>query len=233
MAEEPREQAPPGPFDPDAHSRALMLRRRCGRCAERVAASELLRAGNCPRCGGQLGWPCAADTESIIEAIDRRWRRRRWPVYIFVTVTAALTGFVPLLPTIVSVAVMIYLRLAILREPVSWFGPGRRILAKVGLKLWLVTVGCINLALISAAALVPFVNVVLSGVVSVATSALFVEVALVYLRGRLRQEAEAGPRLEAWEWGVPLALVAGMAAAAAGSALAIAGIWQWVTGLFG
>lgn len=225
------ERAEAGTFDRDAHSRALMLRRRCGHCAERVPATVLLRGQGCPHCGREVGWPAGADAESILAALDRRWRRRRWPAYLLVTLSAAATGFLPFLPTIVSVIFMVYVRLAILRDPVSWFGPSRRILTRVGLKLWLVTVGSVNLALVSVFALVPFANVVLAGLASLATSALFVEVALVYLRGRLRREAEHGPELEAWEWGVPAALVAGTAAAVGGCIYALHQAWTLVQSL--
>lgn len=216
-------------WDQEAHSRALLLKRRCGRCAERVPASALLRAAACPHCGERLGWPAAEDAASLIAALNARWAKRRWPVYGLVAASTAVTGFLPLLPTLVSIAFLLYIRLAILREPVGWFSPARRVLSRLALKLWFLAIGCLNLALVSLVALVPFANVVLSGLVSLATTALFVEVALDYLRGRLRREAEAGPALDAWEWGLPVGLLVGSVVTAGAAAWGIYQAWTVVT----
>jgi hypothetical protein len=171
--------------------------------------------------------------DSIIAGIDRRWRARRLVFYAVVTVTTALAGFLPFLPTLLSVASMVYVRLAVLREPVQWFGPGRRLVTRFALKLWLVAVGSLTLVLNSLAVLVPFANVPLSGAICLGANVLFVEVALVYLRGRLRREAETGPALESWEWGVPAGLVVATVGALAGAIYGGRMVWQAVAGLLG
>lgn len=196
-------------WDRVAHQRALLLQRRCGHCAERLRAKVLLRGLDCPRCGRPARWPGALDAESLADAVDTRWRRRRWLVYGLVTLSTGATGFLPVVPTVITVIVMIVVRHSFLREPMRWFSPGRKLVTGLNLKLWLVLVSSLTLAANAMLSLLPFVNIVLNALVCLGTTALFVEVALVYLRGRLRREASEGPGLELWEWGVP-ALLAGL-----------------------
>jgi hypothetical protein len=204
-----RAVGPAAVFDVDAHRRALLLRRRCGTCAECVGPAVLLRGEPCPHCGSVARWPSTA-SESLLDALAARWRRRRWVVYGLLALSTGLTGFLPVIPTLVAAVFMIALRHTLMREPLKWFGPPRRLVTGINLKLWLVSVAALTLVATTLLSLVPFANVPLNAVACLATTALFVEVSLVYLRDRLRREATGGAGLDAWEWGVP-ALLAGLA----------------------
>lgn len=185
-----------------------MLRRRCCACAEPVGPNVLFRGQPCSKCGQESTWPVSGDADSLIEAIQQKWRRRRTIVYLLVAGSTALTGFLPIVPTLIAVAFMIVLRHTFMREPMQWFSPGRRVVTGLNLKLWLVTVSGLTLILNALLGLIPFANIVLNAGACLATTALFVEVALRYLGGRLRREASDGPALEPWEWGVPALLTA-------------------------
>lgn len=213
-----------GSWSIDAHRRALMLRRRCSACAEAVGPKVLFRGAPCPRCGQTSTWPMADDADSLIEAVQEKWRRRRVLIYTLVTVSTALTGFLPVVPTLIAVIFMIVLRHAFMREPLQWFSPGRRVVTGLNLKLWLVTVSGLTLGVNAILALLPFLNIVLNAAACLATTALFVEVALRYLGGRLRREASDGPSLELWEWGVPALLtgaIIGVGIAATGAVILV------------
>lgn len=219
-------------WDQEAHQRALMLQRRCGYCAERVGPGVLLRGKPCPHCGRDLRWPSATDAESVIAAVEGRWKRRRWWIYGLVTGSAALTGFLPFVPTLVALGFMVVLRYSLLREPLEWFSRGRRLTSKFTLKLWLVTIGCLTLTVNELLNVLLFVNVFLKAAVCLGTTALFVEVSLWFLRGRLRREAYQGPDLDGWEWGVPAALMGGVLVLGASAILAVVLTWEVVVGLF-
>lgn len=214
------------------HRRALILRKRCSFCAEPIGPSVLFRAQPCPSCSNQVLWPYSEDSETLIDALSRKWSRRRWWVYGLVTLSTGATGFLPIVPTLIAVTVMIVLRYSFLREPLQWFSPARKFTTGFNLKLWLVTVSCVTLALNSILSLLPVANVVLNAVACLGTTALFVEVAIVFLRNRLGQEARSGSALETWEWAVPAGLLALTLATIASAIVATLWIWDFIQGLF-
>ena len=219
-------------WDQEAHQRKLMLERRCPHCAEQVSAMVLFGGKPCA-CGRSIAWPAGPDAESVIEAVEGRWRRRRWWVYGLVTLSTGLTGFLPIVPTLVAIGFMIFLRYALLREPLDWFSRGRRITSRFVLKLWLVTVGCLALGVNELLNLLVFVNLFLKAGVCLATTALFVEVSLWYLRGRLRREAHHGPTLEGWEWGLPAGLIGGVLVMGTAALVAVVATWEVLSSYFG
>lgn len=219
----------PTAWDRGAHRRALMMSRRCASCAERVGPEVLLRGRPCPHCGRPSPWPAGADAESVIVAIERRWRGRRWWIYGAVTISTGLTGFLPIVPTLVTVGFMIYLRYALMRAPLEWFSPGRRFACKLTLKLWMMAVGCLTLGLNALFALIPVGNLFLNALVGLASTALFVEVALWSLRTRLRREAYEGPELWFWEWALPAGLLGSVLALGAGALLVVIVTWELIT----
>jgi hypothetical protein len=172
------------------------------------------------------------DADSVISAIERIWHRRRWWIYGAVTLSAGLTGFLPIVPTLITLGFMIYLRYALMREPLAWFSPARRFTSRFALKLWMVLVGCLALGLNALLNLLPFANVPLNAVVAVLSTSLFVEISIWYLRGRLRREAAEGPKLEGWEWGLPVGLLGGTFAIGAAALVAMAVTAEIIGGLF-
>jgi hypothetical protein len=215
------------PWTPQAHQRALMLRRRCPHCAEQVAASLLLRHSACLECGLALDWPQVTDALSIGQTLLEGWRRRRWWVYGGVVLATGLTGFLPVVPTLLAVIAMIILRYGLMREPLGWFSPARRLTSRLVLGQWLALTSLLALGLNVLCSLVPAASVVLNAIACLGATALFVEVSLLYLRGRLEREVEHGAKLQVWEWALPLVLIVGVAVVAAASAVAIALLIQW------
>lgn len=189
------------------HQRALLLARRCSHCAERIEPAVLFRNAPCPRCGRKIEWPTAKRASSLSEVIGRRWRRRRWLIYGLVALSSGLTGFLPVLPTVVATVFMIVLRYSFMREPMAWFSPARKLVTGLNLKLWLVTVSCLTLLMNTLMSFLPFINVPLNAVVGAVMTAIFVEISLLYLHGRLEREEETH-ELDDWEWGFAALLFA-------------------------
>ena len=66
-----------------------------------------------------------------------------------------------------------------------------------------------------------------------ATTALFVEVSLWFLRGRLRREASYGPTLQGWEWGLPAGLIGGTLVIGTAALIAVIATWEVLSSYFG
>ncbi len=209
----------------DAHQRRLLARRRCGRCAEVVPARAVLRQGTCPHCTSALEMSCGGS--GVLEEVRRGWRRWRLGVYGLVFLGHLLAGFVPLLPSLLLLVGLLGAHLMVLRRPLAWLGPVRRLLTRFLL--------AVLLALLSLAGLfanllaVPLLALLGSGVlVSALTgllgTALYVEGGLLLVRHRLEREAR-DPRLALWEWLLPLGAAGLLLGGAFASVLLLRGAW--------
>ncbi len=222
---------------PEAHQRALILKRRCAHCAEPVSARILLKGEACEGCGRVSRWQRDADADALILALDARWSRRRWWVYGILAASTFATGMFPLAATLLTVAAMIYARLAIIRSPLQWFDPLRRFTSRFTLRLWMLITGLMALVCNELLTLVPWANMPLKMLASVLFVALFVEGSIFFLRGRLRRAASGDSSLQLWEWGLPLGLTGaalGISAAAVAATLfiieAAQGLWAMFLG---
>ncbi len=219
-------------FDQAAHQRELLLRGRCSACAEKVPLGALVAQEACPHCATSLVWPASDGLDSVVSGLTAKWRGRRLWVYSLLTLSTGLTGFLPIVPTILAVAFLIYMRFAILRSPMQWLSPGRKVTTKLTLKLWIATIGIVTLALSTLSDLIPFANIFIKMGLNLGAGALFIEVALWHIRGRLRLEQNKGAKLEWWEWGLPVFLLAGAMVGGICAFAAFAVAWEIISGLF-
>lgn len=197
---------------PDAHHDALLLRGRCGHCAEPVARHRLLRQLDCDHCGASLHPRGAHDLPARLELGRWRWRAVG---YGLVGVASFFAGVVPLVQALVQVAAMFVLHIVLLRRPLYWLTPARRLAARMTIKLLAAVLGAVGLLVNVAVAPLPGVSsAVLAGLGFVLTAA-YVEGGLTVVRRRMAWEAEGRP-LSPVEWGLPVGLVAALVVSTVG-----------------
>jgi hypothetical protein len=219
-------------MSPEAlHRRNLREQRRCGWCAERVPVGVLLRGERCPSCGLAEA-PQATASADLLGPLEARWKARRWWLYGVLAVATFLTGTLPLVATLLTVAFFVAMRFLIVREPLQWFGMGRRLTSRFTLQMWLLVISVGTLVANELLTFLPLANMPLKMLVSVGGAVCFVEGSLWFLRGRLRREASGDPSLEWWEWGLPVGLIAALLALGASAAAVSLSVWRLIEGLF-
>lgn len=123
------------------HRQHLLSRRRCPHCAEPARARQVLRGERCSHCDRPL---VLAGTEDraveVLEAIRSGWRSSRYAVYAAVLVATFLSGWIPLLASLVTAAAMISANFSLLRRPLRWLPPLQRAATKLVSRLWFVLV---------------------------------------------------------------------------------------------
>ena len=149
------------------HRLALALRHRCGACAERVAAAALLRSEPCNHCNQTVAWTEAVDVDHRIEQIASPWRRKRWWIYGLLALAALVTGAVPLVASLLTLAALVAVRYLVLRPTLAWLSPKRRALTKLLLRQALVLVGLTAVVVEEALTLVPLAGWALKVIVLV------------------------------------------------------------------
>jgi len=109
---------------------------------------------------------------------------------------------IPLLPAALMALSLALAHLVLVREPLGWLSPVRRIVTKLSFKLVIATVSIGTLVV--NVLLLPFlgVNNLVALVVGVIGAAIYVELALVWIGNRLQREARR-PGLDWWEWAIP------------------------------
>lgn len=214
----------------ERHRTALLARRRCPACAEHRPARELLAGEPCPHCAApNLASTMAADRR--IELALAPARRRRLIGYLLVGGAAAIAGIVPLLATVTTVMAMIILRRTILRGATDWLSPKRRVTTKLFLRQWLVIAALLMLVIDEIATLLPIPGWPIRVGSAALSAALYVEVALVMLRGRIARDQRSA-ELDVWEWLLPLFATAGLIGAAVAAAAMFLGAYEVVTMTF-
>ncbi|HCH64614.1 MAG: hypothetical protein CL927_11740 [Deltaproteobacteria bacterium] len=190
-------------LDLKAHHDALLLRGRCGRCAEPVKRYHLLRGLDCTHCGASLAtW----GTGDLPERLERgRWR---WRLVGYGLVGAAsfVVGAVPLLQSGLQILALLVLHVTLLRRPLLWLTPARRLTARTTIKLVGAFLGSVSVLVNVAVAPLPIVSSAVLAGVGFAFTAAYVECGLMVIRQRLRWEADHRP-MSVVEWGVPALLV--------------------------
>ncbi len=204
-------------FDAPSHQMRLLEVGRCRRCAERVSRALILRGEVCPHCESKLSKPSA-------DVLDRlQTRQIQWRVigYGLVAVTSFVSGLVPLLQSVVQVAALFILHVIVLRRGLVWLSPGRRIFARLNMKLFAALVAVA--ALFINVAIAPFLGIsafVLAAVGPLLT-AIYVEGGLVILRHSLRRESR-GQGLHVVEWALPAGLLVALLAVLGASVAMVA-----------
>lgn len=206
------------------HQNALLERQRCGRCAEPIPALLALRGGSCPHCESAVMWRFDADPTAAIAA---SWRWRATALYALLAVGSMLASTIPLLESAIFVGALFFAHFGILRPGLRWLSGGRRIFARISLKLLAALIAASNLVLdVLFAPLVLFRAVILA-VVSVVGLMLYLELSMAILRRRIVWDHEGRP-LSPVEWGVPALMLGGLVGVVGGGSLAVVGVLHWM-----
>jgi len=196
-----------------AHRRRLLLRKRCPECAERAAAGAILRGEPCSHCHAELVLDHGGEhADRMLGAVRRRWGRWRFVVYPLALIANLLAGLIPLLSTVVLIVTMLIADVALVRRPILWLSPARRVMTRTTVKLWFAMLGVVS-ALVNLAA-APFITAFGAGAIASAVSgllatALYIEGALWLVTRRVRLESVTR-RLGLLEWTVPVGLLGGL-----------------------
>ena len=123
-------------------------------CAERVPARVLLRGEQCPRCQASTRLPGTEDRAAqVLAAISKGWREARMTVYGAVVLATFLSGWVPMLASLVTALAMVTANYLLIRRPLRWLPPVPRALTRLLSRLWFVTLVLLGIALNAVAAL--------------------------------------------------------------------------------
>lgn len=185
-------------MDLTGHQNELLATGRCGRCAERVSRSSIVRADECRHCGSTLGYTGG----DVLENLETRRLRWRLLGYILVGVGSFFAGAIPLLQVVVQLVALFVLHVIVLRRGLKWLSPGRRVLARITTKMYGAALAAT--ALLINVAIVPLVGVsaFILGAVGPLLTAAYVEGGLLILRRRLEWESR-GESLHTSEWALP------------------------------
>ncbi len=182
-----------------SHYNALLASGRCSRCAEVVSRALIVRAGECPRCAAEL----AVDGSSVLQELEEQQAKWRVLGYLLVAAASFFAGAVPLLQLFVQIAAIFILHVIVLRRGLLWLPPGRRLFARISIKMLGALIA--SAALLLNVAIAPFLGVsaVVLGLVGPILTAIYIEGGLAILRRRLRWESEH-QSLKVVEWGLPV-----------------------------
>ena len=202
-----------------AHQNELLADGRCAYCAERVKRAEIVRVGECPHCGSTLRWS-GGDVLDDLESRQLRWRLLG---YLLVAAASFVAGAIPLLQVGVQLGALFVLHVVVLRRGLQWLPPGRRVLARITIKIFGAALATVALLInVAIAPLVGLSAFILAGVGPLLTAA-YVEGGLVILRRRLRWEAERKP-LRFSEWALPIAFLVALLGAMVGTIATAMGV---------
>jgi hypothetical protein len=204
-----------------AHQTDLLAHGRCGRCAERVPRARIVRRATCPHCESEL--TAGGD---ILEELETRRIQWRLVGYGLVAAASFAAGAIPLLQVAVQLAALFILHVIVLRRGLLWLPPGRRILARVTIKLMGAAIAMVALLVNVAIAPLVGVSALILAAVGPLLTAAYVEGGLAILRQRLRWEA-GQDGLRTIEWALPAVLVVLLFAALAGTV----GVVMWAVHL--
>ncbi len=137
-----------------------------------------------------------------------RWRWRAVG-YSLVAVASFAAGLVPLAQSMVQIVAIFILHVVLLRRPLQWLTPARRMTTRFTVKLLGAGLGAVGVLVNVAVAPLPGVSAVVLAGVGFTLTAIYVEVGLMVVRRRLQWEAD-GVALRVREWMLPGVLVGGL-----------------------
>ncbi len=205
---------------PDPHHRLRLLETgRCGRCAEPISRSGILRGNECDHCGQAPKPP----SDELLDQLTNRRLRWRLAAYGAIGLASFFAGTVPLLQSLFQICALVVLHVMVLRRGLRWLGMRRRIVTRLNIKLFGATLSAA--AILLNVAVAPLVGL---GAFVLATSgpllaAVYVEGGLAMLRRGLRREVD-GDSLQTIEWMLPAGLVAILVVAMLATAGLVAGV---------
>jgi len=175
------------------HSNILLQKHRCGRCAEAVSAVAIMRQEDCSFCGSSLAWQSGNQQVNVLNALKKKWRVRKWLIFILIASLSFFAGQVPLLQSVFLVLSLMAVHLLLIRKPLQWLPTGRKVFAKMDIKLIGILIAVFNL--IINVLVMPFilVNGVVLAVLGILNTFLFVHFSTKVIESRLKWEVEKRP----------------------------------------
>lgn len=167
---------------------------------------EVWRVGVCSRCKRALFTSGGVDADGLVAGVVAGWKRWRMWVVGMVGVACFIAGLVPLLAPAVFAAAMLLANFVIIRQPLRWLRPGRRICTRISLKVLLAGLTVVNLILTVLVYPIFGVAQLTAAVLSSLLALAYVEAALRLISSGLRREAARTP-LQVWEWLPPVLLL--------------------------
>ena len=212
------------------HSNILLQRHRCGACAEATTAVSILREEPCTFCGRTLRWSRADDAATLGDKLRLTWNQRRWWVVSAVLLLSFLGGQVPMLQSLLMVGAMIFLHVWLIRKPLKWFPPARRLCAALNVKILLVSIAMFILFV--NVLIWPFAcaNGLVLAVLGVGGVLLHVQGGFMIVERRLKWEV-AGRPFGIHDWLVPVFLLAVLLGVTLVGTLSMYFTWEWMMGL--
>ena len=204
------------------HSNLLLHRGRCGVCAEPVSGVDIMRGDPCPSCGKPLVFHAIDDNEDILSSLKKKWRVKKWVILGVIAFASLFAGQIPLLQSALMIAGVVLMHFMLIRKPLQWLPKGRRVFAKLNVKLLGSIIAVFNLFI--NVLIWPFmgVNGLVLAVLSVVNTLLFVQVSMFIIERRLMWEKNRVP-FGIRDWIVP-ALVGGTMALLSVALLLFAGL---------
>ena len=212
-------------MDLEAHYNRLLTSGRCSRCAERVPRAAILGGDQCKHCGASLGYG-GGDVVDSVAARQFWWRLKG---YALIAAGSFVAGTMPFLQLAVQIAALFVLHVVVLRGGLRWLPPGRRILARMTMKILGASISAVALMINTAVAPLLGAGALVLAVSGPVLTAIYVEGSLWLLRRRLRWEA-AGRPVRIGEWVVPVVLVVALLAAVGAMAAMVWGTVYLVSG---
>jgi len=198
----------------EAHELALLLAGRCRACAERLPGGAALRGRPCPACGTPTA-PTQADRVELARRFGERAGARMWGAILAVAVATLLTGWAPLLASLVLAAGLVWVGTAIVRPALRLLPAGRRVVAGWTLRLVGAAYLAVLVVFVELLTLLPGVGVPVKAVVASAQVGLGAWFARTYLGWQAAREVRNEP--------VGVGELAFLAAAATALVAALAG----------
>ncbi len=183
-------------------SRELILRGRCGACAEWLPAASLLRADPCPACGEgvEAHWP---DPGALLDTLEGRIRRQRTWVSLGLALAILPFAAFPLVGSLGLLGAYLWLRLRVLAPLAQFLPPRRRLVTRWTGRILLATTLVVALLLGELLTLLPGLSLILKGVVVFLKVWLGSWALTRYFQAQARRELRGEP-IRFWEWLIPL-----------------------------
>jgi len=152
-----------------------------------------MRQENCVHCGSTLVWQEDQEHNNILEALQSKWAMRKWIILGVIAILSFFSGQIPFLQSILLACALIITHIVIIRKPLQWLPKGRRIFAKMDIKLLGVCLAIGNLIINVLVIPFIFVNGIILAVLGVLNTFLFVHFASTIIQTRLQWELEKRP----------------------------------------
>ena len=175
------------------HSNLLLQKHRCGFCAEQVSSINIMREDNCAFCGRALTWHGSGESSNLFETLQEKWKKQKLIILTMVGFTSLFSGQIPMLQSLIMIIGVVSIHVLLIRKPLKWLPTGRRVCAKMNIKLIGSMIAVFNLFV--NVLIWPFacVNGLALSVLGIFNTLIFVQLSMKTIQTRLTWEQERKP----------------------------------------